>query len=73
MKKKEIKTLKTKSNDDLLKTLEKKRLELLKTTLKIKAGEEKNVKKAKNLRIDISQILTILKENELTKGKETDK
>ena len=65
MKKKELKTLRTKSNKDLAKTLEKKRVELLKITLKIKAGEEKNVKKAKNLRIDISQILTVLKEKKL--------
>ena len=65
MKKKELKTLKTKSSKDLEKSLEKKRIEVLKTTLKIKAGEEKNVKKGKNLRIDIAQILTILKEKEL--------
>lgn len=73
MKKKELKTLRTKSEKDLVETLEKKRMELLKITLKIKSGEEKNVKKAKNLRIDISQILTILKEKELMEGREKEK
>ncbi len=73
MKKKELKTLRTKSNKDLVKTLEKKRVELLKIKLKIKAKEEKNVKMAKNLKIDISQILTVLREKELMEGKEKEK
>lgn len=70
MKKKDLTDLRNKKINELEKLLSKKRNELINTYAKIKAGQEKNLKKAKNIRRDIAQILTIIREKELLK-KET--
>lgn len=68
MKKKDLKTLRTKSDKEMEKTLDKKRKELMETFLKTKTGQEKNTKAVRNLRKDIAQILTIKKEKEIVEG-----
>ena len=70
MKKKDLTDLRNKKINELEKLLSKKRNELINTYAKIKAGQEKNWKKAKNIRRDVAQILTIIREKELLK-KET--
>ncbi|MCK4588688.1 50S ribosomal protein L29 [Candidatus Woesebacteria bacterium] len=70
MKKKDLTDLRNKKINELEKLLSKKRNELINTYAKIKAGQEKNLKKAKNIRRDVAQILTIIREKELLK-KET--
>lgn len=67
MKKKDLKMLVGKKTKELEKILSEKRLEILKNQAEVYSGKEKNLKKAKNLRKEIAQILTIIKENELTK------
>jgi ribosomal protein L29 len=70
MKKKDLTDLRNKKINELEKLVSKKRNELINTYAKIKAGQEKNLKKAKNIRRDVAQILTIIREKELLK-KET--
>lgn len=65
MKKKDLTDLRNKKTNELEKLLAKKRNELVNTYAKIKAGQEKNLKKAKNIRRDVAQILTIIREKEL--------
>jgi len=65
MKKKDLTDLRNKKINELEKLLSKKRNELINTYAKIKAGQEKNLKKAKNIRRDVAQILTIIREKEL--------
>ncbi len=73
MKKKEKGVLRSKEIDDLKKALDKARVELKKTQAEIYGGKEKNLKKGKNLRRDIAQILTIIKEKELLAQGQTEK
>jgi len=65
MKKKDLKDLRIKSISDLKKVLKEKRQQLAEIGIKNKTGEEKNLKKAKNLRIEIAQISTITGEKEI--------
>lgn len=65
MKKKELKDLKAKEAYELNKLLGEKRVEFTKNSLDLKVGREKNLKKVKNLRRDIAQILTIIREKEI--------
>lgn len=65
MKKKDLADTRNKEIKDLKKLAEEKKLELAKTEVKIRSGEEKNVKKAGGLRREIAQILTIIQEKEL--------
>lgn len=65
MKKSELTKLRSKKADVLGKTVTDKRLDLVKVSADIKASKEKNLKKAKNLRRDIAQILTLISEKEL--------
>ena len=65
MKKKEYQDLKIKAYQDLNKLLKDKRLEFRKTKVDLKVSREKNLKKVKNLRRDIAQILTIIREKEI--------
>ena len=62
MKKTELKNLKTKNLKDLEKFAKDKKLEIAKVLVKIASGQEKNLKKAKNLRRELAQTLTIIKE-----------
>ena len=72
MKKKELKDLKAKEAHELDKLLGVKRVEFTKNSLDLKVGREKNLKKVKNLRRDIAQILTTIREKEIA-VKEVDK
>ncbi len=62
MKNKEFKELKSKKKDELFKLINAKKLEADKITARIQAGREKNLKKAKILKREIAQILTVLNE-----------
>ena len=77
MKKKDLQSLRSKSIKELRKMAFDKKLEASEAFVKIKSGQEKNLKKVKNLRTDIAQILTAIKEKEIMDkkepGKETDK
>jgi ribosomal protein L29 len=61
MKIKEVKDLTTKTVKELETLVSKKKLELVKNTVKIAGGKEKNLKVAWTLRKEIAQIMTVLK------------
>ena len=65
MKKRELTDVRKSETKDLSSKVKEKKLELAKTRVKIVSGEEKNVKKLANLKKEIAQLLTILKEKEL--------
>lgn len=65
MKKKDLKSLRTKEIKDLEKMVEEKRANAVTAQVKMQAGQEKNLKKASNLKREVAQILTIIKEKEL--------
>lgn len=74
MKKTDLKNLRAKKVKDLKDTVSKKKLEIAKVLAKISAGQEKNLRKAKNLKKDLVQTLTLIKEMEILeslKEKET--
>ena len=73
MKTKKLQEMRNKKEDELKKLVGAKKLELLKTQAIIKAGQEKNLKKAKNLRVEIAQLSTILKEFELDSSESEEK
>lgn len=64
MKKKELQELRIKKMAELRKLLSKRKKEADVTYGKMKAGQEKNLKKAKNLKRDIAQILTLIREKQ---------
>jgi ribosomal protein L29 len=70
VKKKDFKDIKTKEVDELKKMIDSKRGELAKTVPNLKAGREKNLKKAKNLKREIAQILSLISEKEIMKKEE---
>lgn len=70
MKKREFTELKSKEVVELLKSVKAKKAELAKLNPKIKSGEEKNLKKAANIRRDVAQILTLIREKEIIKKEE---
>lgn len=61
MKIKEVKDLKTKTVKDLTDLVSKKKLELVKNTVKIAGGKEKNLKRSWIVKKEIAQIMTVLK------------
>jgi ribosomal protein L29 len=65
MKKKDLTNLRKKEIKDLEKMAKDMKLELAKATAEMRASREKNLKKTKNLRHDVAQILTIVREKEL--------
>jgi ribosomal protein L29 len=65
MKKKELTSLRSKSLEELKKSLAEKMAEVSLFFSSLKAGKEKNSSKGKNLRREIAQILTIIKEKEI--------
>ena len=65
MKSKEVKNLRTKSKDGLKKILDKKMSDLMQVKVKLKVAKEKNLKRVKMLRCEISQVKTIIREKEL--------
>ena len=73
MKKKDISSLRTKKEEELLKMLAEKRLEAARGKAEVKAGTEKNLKKVTHLRREIAVILTILTEKSLMQKEEKQK
>jgi ribosomal protein L29 len=65
MKKKDLTEMKSKTLAELRKVAVQKRVEANNAGMKISAGKEKNLKSFKNLRREIAQILTIIKEKEI--------
>lgn len=73
MKKKDLKALRSKSANELRKMANEKRQKANKAFVEIKTGQEKNLKEVKNLRKDIAQILTVLKEKEIVEEEKAEK
>ena len=73
MKKKDLIGLRNKHISELKKTVDNKRAEFYNSYASLKASGEKNVKKSKNLRHEISQILTIIREKEIVEEIEKEK
>lgn len=67
MKIKELKEVKNKDIKELETMVSKQKLELMKNQVKIAGGKEKNLKKSWNLRREIAQLLSIIKEKQITK------
>lgn len=65
MKRNDLIKLREKTKEELKGLAEVKKLEFMKVEANIKAKREKNLKKAKILRHELSQVLTILREREL--------
>ena len=65
MKTKEFKSIKIKEIKEIKDLISKKKLELSKNQVKMLSGKEKNIKKTWELRKEIAQLLTIVKEKEL--------
>lgn len=65
MKKKDLQDLRNKKIIELDKIVIKKRQESVLAHAKIKTGQEKKIKKVKNLRLEIAQILTIIREKQI--------
>ena len=65
MKKKDIETLRGKEVAEIKKALAGKRADLIKAQVEMYGGKEKNLKKARNLRREVAQMLTIIKEREI--------
>lgn len=71
MKRNELFKLRGKVKEELKDLVEIKKLEFLKVEANIKAKREKNLKRAKILRHELSQVLTILREKELMEKDKT--
>ena len=65
MKKKDLQSLKQKGKAELQKILNEKKLVAAKAFIDVKVSREKNLKKVKNLKHDIRQILTVIQEKEI--------
>lgn len=65
MKKKDYVSLRTKKTEELVKSVREKKNELAGVAGKVKTGEEKNLKKMHNLRLEIARLLTIIREKEI--------
>ena len=65
MKKNDFKNIKTKKVEDLKKMVSEKKLELMKLLSNKASKGEKNLKKGRNLKKEIAQILTLVREKKL--------
>jgi ribosomal protein L29 len=73
MKKKDLAELRLKEIKEIENLLSKKKLELMVLISKLTAGGEKNLKKGRNLKKEIAQILTIIKEKKLIETMKVEK
>lgn len=73
MKKKDLKQLRTMKVEDLVKRASALRDEILKTKMDIVSGKETNTRKARNLRHELAQTLTIKGIIESESAKQTEK
>ena len=71
MKKNDLVKLRGKKLSEIEDLLKNKKLEFIKTKTNLKAKREKNLKKAKILSHEVSQILTIIRERELSESEST--
>ena len=67
MKTRELTSLRKKSPDEIKSLLEQKKFEAVESFAKMKAGQEKNLKRVKNLKREIAQIMTVFQEYNLSK------
>lgn len=65
MKKNELSQAKSETLQELRKKLKEKKQELAKVRLEISTGKIKNKRASKNLRKDIAQLLTLIREKEI--------
>jgi ribosomal protein L29 len=65
MKKKDLMDLRKKDINDLFKMVSDKKTDLIKVKTQLSVGKEKNLKKAKNINHDLSQIKTLIREKKL--------
>lgn len=72
MKKNELAGLRAKGKEEAKKELSRKKKELALLMSEMGRGKHKNMRAAKNLRKDIAQLLTVLKENKLEGKVKTD-
>ena len=70
MKKRDLQEIRSKKVAELDKIVAKKRQESVLADAKMKTGQEKKIKKVKNLRREIAQILTIIREKQILEKKE---
>ena len=70
MKKMELNKLREKTLKQLKVQVAKDKLELMRIKSKVMVGKEKNLKKIKNLKREIAQTLTIIREKELIENQE---
>lgn len=70
MKRKEFNDLRSKEIKELIKKAEALRLDIAKTKAEMKTSNEKNLKKVKFLRKDLSQVLTIIREKDIIMSEE---
>lgn len=70
MKNKDLQELRNKKVVELDKIVAKKKQETIMADAKMKTGQEKKIKKVKNLRREIAQVLTIIREKEILGEKE---
>jgi len=73
MKKKDLVALRAKKTDEIKKSIREKKNELAQIAGKVKIGEEKNLKKMHNLRLEIARLLTIIREKEILEQEESSK
>ena len=67
MKTRDLTSLRKKSPDEIKSLLEQKKFEAVESFAKMKAGQEKNLKRVKNLKREIAQIMTVFQEYNLSK------
>ncbi len=65
MKKKDLQDLRNKKIVELDKIVDKKKKESIMADIKMGTGQEKKIKKVKNLKREIAQILTIIREKQI--------
>lgn len=65
MKKRELQNFKAKAEKEISDAIAKSGRELVESRLKIVSGETKNIKMAKNMRREIAQLKTVLREKTL--------
>lgn len=68
MRKKDLQKLREENIGKLNELARQKRIEILKLKAETRVGREKDFKKVRNLRKDLAQILTMIREKELVEG-----
>jgi len=69
MNKKNLALARKKTIDELKKSVSEKSKKILIGSVRMSVGKEKNLKKVKNLKIEVAQLLTIIREKQLADSK----